>query len=133
MAVVTGMRAHLRHLDRVIRNVPRLADRELMKGGRRIEKTAKDSIKAGAVSGKHHVPSSPGEPPNADTHVLDRSIHTDRVEAYKVNVIEDAPYSVYQEYGTLYMAARPHMRPASLKERAGFITAVVSAAQKGSE
>jgi HK97 gp10 family phage protein len=133
MVRVTGLKAHIRHLERITRNVPRLADLELMKGGQRIGKSAKDSIKAGAVSGKHHVPSRPGEPPNADTHVLDRSIHNDRVEAYKVNVTEDAPYSVFQEYGTLHMAARPHMRPASLNERAGIIAAVVSAAQKGSE
>ncbi|WP_343711906.1 hypothetical protein [Inquilinus sp.] len=131
MSRVTGVKQHLARLDRIIRKVPADADKALLAGGRRIAKTTRDSILAGAVSGPAHVPSKPGEPPNADTHVLDRSIHTDRVAPYKVDMIEDAPYSVALEYGTLKMAARPHVRPAVQRERAAVIAGVVVAVNKG--
>lgn len=129
--VITGLKAHLRTLDRITRRPPAEADKALMAGGRRIGKSVKESIIAGAVSGPGHIPSKPGEPPNADTHVLDRSIHVDRIAPYKVNMVEDAPYSVHLEYGTLKMAARPHVRPAAQRERAAVIAGVVAAVQKG--
>lgn len=129
--VITGLKAHLRTLDRITRRPPAEADKALMAGGRRIAKSTKDSILAGGISGPGHIVSQPDEPPNADTHVLDRSIHTDRIAPYKVNMIEDAPYAIPLEWGTEAMAARPHVRTAVQRERAAVIAGVVAGVKKG--
>jgi len=128
---ITGLKRHLARIDRITRKAPADADKALMAGGRRVAKTTRDSILADSISGPGHIPSKPGEPPNADTHVLDRSIHTDRIAPYKVDMIEDAPYAVALEYGTLRMAARPHVRPAVQRERAALIAGIVAAVHKG--
>jgi HK97 gp10 family phage protein len=75
------------------------------------------SITTGAVSGKGHVPSSPGSPPNADTHMLDRSIEAALVSPLVATATANAPYAAALEYGTSKMAERPYMRPAALKNR----------------
>lgn len=84
----------------------------LFVAGSKIQTYAQQSITAGAVSGKGHVPSLPGEPPNADTHTLDRQIETTQVEPLKVRVSSNAPYSKFLEFGTSRMEARPFMLPA---------------------
>lgn len=89
----------------------------LYAAGNLIEVDAALSITNGSVSGKNHVPSAPGEPPNADTHVLDRSITTTRVEPLKVEVSADAPYAAHLEFGTSRMAPRPYMAPAVARKR----------------
>ncbi|WP_437870859.1 HK97-gp10 family putative phage morphogenesis protein [Methylorubrum extorquens] len=73
------------------------------------------SITRGSVSGKNHVPSAPGQPPNADTRQLDTNIivRPDRPRL-AAQIITQAPYSAHLEYGTARMAARPFMRPALL-------------------
>lgn len=75
------------------------------------------SITAGAVSGKNHKPSSPGQPPNADTHGLDRSVHVEQTGPLTAQSVADAPYAAAQEFGTQDMAERPFMRPAAKKVR----------------
>ncbi len=75
------------------------------------------SITAGAVSGKNHVASKPGEAPNADTHKLDRSIHAEKTGPLTAQSVADAPYAVRLEVGDSKVAARPYMRPAAKKIR----------------
>lgn len=75
------------------------------------------SITAGAVSGKNHVVSAPGEPPNEDTGGLSRSIRTDQTGPMKAETSANAPYAVPLEFGTSKMAARPFMGPAAQKTR----------------
>jgi HK97 gp10 family phage protein len=91
--------------------------RALFAAGQEIEIEAAQSITRGAVSGKGHVPSAPGEPPNADTHLLDRSIETVLVGPLRVEVSADAPYAAALEYGTNKMAPRPFMGPALQRKR----------------
>jgi HK97 gp10 family phage protein len=83
-----------------------------------IETEMELSITRGSVSGKGHVPSRPGEPPNADTRQLDTSIVTvpDR-KAMTVRIVVGAPYGPYLEFGTSKMAARPFARPALRNNR----------------
>lgn len=93
----------------------------LYKVGQNIELDAERSITQGSVSGTNHVPSAPGEPPNADTRFLDSNIET-TIEAQtqsdiRVHVTSHAPYSAALEYGTSKMAERPFMRPAVEKNR----------------
>jgi HK97 gp10 family phage protein len=102
----------------------------LFVAGNRIQTTAQKSITTGSISGKGHIPSKPGEPPNADTHGLDRQIETEAVGPLKVRVTSNAPYSAFLEFGTSRMAARPFMMPAAEKERAAVTTLVREAVNR---
>ncbi|MEV5031637.1 HK97 gp10 family phage protein [Sphingobium sp. LMC3-1-1.1] len=75
------------------------------------------SITSGSVSGKNHKPSSPGQPPNADTGQLDRSVHVEQVGPLQANSVADAPYAAAQEFGSSTLPERPFMRPAAKKVR----------------
>lgn len=89
----------------------------LFVSGQRIQVDAQISITTGAVSGAGHVASSPGEPPNADTHGLDSQIETTREAGEQIHVTSNAPYSAALEFGTSKMVERPFMRPALEKNR----------------
>lgn len=86
--------------------------------GDMVRAEAQHSIVEGSISGPGHVPSLPGEPPSADTRVLDQSIVTRRTGLMSVEVVANAPYAAALEYGRLdgSIAERPFMRPA-LKKR----------------
>lgn len=73
------------------------------------------SITVGSVSGKHHVPSAPHTPPNANWHELDKSIHVEAVDDFSAKVVADAPHAVPLELGTSTIIERPFMRPAARK------------------
>lgn len=70
------------------------------------------SISAGSVSGKNHVPSSPGESPNRDTGPLQAGLKVERTGPLTVEVRAETPYSAPLEFGTSKIAARPFLRPA---------------------
>jgi HK97 gp10 family phage protein len=82
-----------------------------------IKQSAQHSITEGSISGKGHVVSVPGMPPNADTHNLDRQIESELVQPLKAVVSSNARYSAALEFGTSRMAARPFMLPAAQRER----------------
>lgn len=109
----------------------------LLEAGETIATYAQVSITRGAVSGKGHVPSKPGQPPSADTHVLANNIEVTQPEALEVVVSSNAPYSTPLEFGTSKMEARPFFRPArdaKKKEvRAKFAKAVDRIAKGGAD
>jgi HK97 gp10 family phage protein len=76
---------------------------------------ARHSITSGSTSGRGHVPSLPGEPPNADTHHLDSNITTEKTGPLTAVVRSNANYAAALEFGTGKMAERPYMRPAVKK------------------
>ena len=118
MARVRGAKAAATRIRRLSGpDMVRRVGAALFAAGQLIENEAALSITNGAVSGKSHVPSLPGEPPNADTHVLDRSIETALVAPLKVEISANAPYAAALEFGTSKMAERPYMRPAVAKKR----------------
>lgn len=86
--------------------------------GQIIQVAAQISITEGAVSGKHHKPSLPGQPPNADTHYLADNIVTLHVDALNVLIISYAVYSAALEFGSSKVKERPFMRPAAIQSRA---------------
>lgn len=91
-------------------------------------------ITEGAVSGKGHVASAPGQPPNADTHDLDRSIETVQVEPLRVEVQTNSRHAVPLQFGTSKMAARPFADVAlrrKRKEVMDMITAGVAKVVRG--
>ncbi|KPH66063.1 HK97 gp10 family phage protein [Novosphingobium sp. ST904] len=84
----------------------------LFAAGEMIQVEAQISITAGAVSGKKHVPSAPGQAPNNDTGTLAGNIETNQTAPLVVEVSSNAPYAGDLEFGTSKMAARPYMAPA---------------------
>lgn len=111
-----GAREHAARLQNLGQFSPDVS-RALFAGGERIAVAAQLSITSGSVSGKGHVPSAPGEPPNQDTGVLAGNIEVTQPSPLVVEVSSNAPYSRALEDGTSKMAARPFMRPARDKER----------------
>lgn len=113
-----GIRAHQRRLQ-ALRSPEtiRMIGAALFTAGEMIQTEAQLSITRGAVSGKGHVPSRPGEAPNQDTGILGGNIETTRTGPLAVQVSSNAPYSAPLEFGTSKMAARPFMVPARDKMR----------------
>ncbi len=122
MPKITGGKANAARLKRM--GSPEAAasiGRALYAAGERIQVAAQISITEGAVSGKAHVPSAPGSPPNNDTGVLANNIETLQVEPLKVIVSSNAPYAAAQEFGNSKLPERPYMRPAVAQERKAVI------------
>lgn len=118
MALSEGSKIHRARLARMRRWATNDVTKALAAGGELVRADAQKSIRDGAVSGVGHIPSQPGQPPNADTHRLDTSIDVVVNKSNKsVSVISRAPYSAYLEFGTSKMVERPFMRPALRRNR----------------
>lgn len=104
-----------------------LVGRALFAGGEAVKAHAARSITQGAVSGKNHVPSAPGEPPNEDTGHLRTNIEVTQPAPLSVLISSNAKYSAALERGTSKMAARPFMNPAARAKRKD-VTALVNKA-----
>lgn len=120
---------------RVRELTPREVTAALYAAGQEIEIDAERSITEGSISGKFHVPSLPGEPPNADTRLLDQSIETEIDPSpppgkSRVEVSSNAPYAVPLEVGTSKMEARPYMAPAAMRKK-GVANELAAKAVKG--
>jgi HK97 gp10 family phage protein len=75
------------------------------------------SISEGAVSGKKHVASNPGQAPNYDTGDLADKIEVREVGEFECDVVAFSDHALPLELGTSKMAERPFMRPAAAKVR----------------
>ncbi|WP_022687190.1 HK97-gp10 family putative phage morphogenesis protein [Sphingomonas phyllosphaerae] len=137
MPKITGGKSHAARLKRLTSPAAmESVGRALYAAGERIQVAAQISITEGAVSGKAHLPSAPGSPPNNDTGVLANNIETarDPDNPLRVTVSSNAPYASSQEFGNSKLPERPYMRPAVARERKAVTQLVgqaVSAAIKG--
>lgn len=134
MPRVTGREKVQIRLDRMtsqeaIANVGRV----LFWGADQIKAEARHLITEGSVSGKNHVPSLPGEPPNRDTGVLDSHIEAVQTAPLRSEASSNAPYAVPLETGTSKMAARPYMGPATRNKRAEIVAKVVEAVNQNTK
>lgn len=118
MPKITGGKAHAARL-KFMTSPEAMASvgRALFAGGEAIQVEAQISLTRGAVSGKAHVPSAPGTPPNQDTGVLGNNIETVQVAIDQVEVSSNAPYAAAQEFGNSRLPARPYMAPAAAAKR----------------
>jgi HK97 gp10 family phage protein len=110
-----------------------LVGQALFSGGEAIKAHAQRSITEGAVSGKNHVPSAPGQPPNEDTGHLRTQITVTQPAPLRVEIASDARYSAALEYGTSKMQARPFMGPAARAKKpevVGLVRRAVTIASK---
>lgn len=132
---ITGVQAHTARLLAMREKMRTNVTLALIDYGGKIQDIATASIKLHGIPSPNHIVSAPGQPPNADTHDLDRSIHTrfqgetadtaitgasDSESAFDTRVVVEvvaggstAPYAPGLEVGTARVAARPFMRPAS--------------------
>ena len=129
LVAIKGADKHKRRLNSLIHKTAQQVTRGLYVAGQLIELSAEKSITQGSISGAGHIPSRPGEPPNADTRFLDMNIETHIVSQSPphVRVISNAPYSAALEFGTSKMAERPFMRPATIKHEKDVRNAVATA------
>ena len=124
-------KGHSARLDRLISPafIAALA-RALHGGAEAIAEDATESIRAGSISGSGHVPSLPGQAPNADTHDLDQSIHVgELIETpghIQTAVIADSEHA-WIELGSSKMLPRPYMAPAMIRGRAFVLQRVAAA------
>lgn len=81
-------------------------------GADKIRAEAYRLVSTGSVSGKGHVASSPGEPPNREFGVLQANFETARTGRLTAEFRSKAPYAAALEFGTSKMSARPYVRPA---------------------
>ena len=120
-----GAKAHAARLRRLTsQEAQRQIGKALFAGAEAIAVEAQLSITRGAVSGRNHVPSKPGEAPKNDTGFLAGFIEANMAEPLVAEVGSLAPHSAPLEFGTSKMAARPFMRPARDKMR-GEVTELV--------
>jgi HK97 gp10 family phage protein len=118
VARVIGAKAHASRLRALTGpGMIRRVGAALMEAGKLIQVEAQVSITTGAVSGKNHVPSNPGEPPNQNWGTLGNNIEVVSVAPLKVEVSSNASYAAALEFGTSKMGERPYMRPATAKKR----------------
>jgi HK97 gp10 family phage protein len=127
------------HMPRLVRMapaliVPDLSD-EVAAAAESIVDDAKFSIIDGAISGPGHIPSLPGEPPSADTHELDESIHVGEViettGSVKGSAIADSFKAKFLELGTSNMVERPFMGPATRRNHGKIIRSIADRLRKG--
>lgn len=131
MARVTGVDRQLARLKRASAAVRKEVDEVLIIAAGLVVAEAVASITADWKSGPDHIPSKPGEPPNADTGRLHRGIGIERRGELEVHVISTAPYAYDLEYGTWEVAARPYLRPAVAKTRDKAVELVRQAIRRG--
>lgn len=117
--------ARLKRLS-AARVVPALGE-VLETSAQAIAEDAALSIRDGAISGPGHIPSEPGQPPNADTHDLDQSIHAGELietsDSIRSSVIADSDHA-WIERGGSNMEPRPYMEPAVERARNDVVTAL---------
>jgi HK97 gp10 family phage protein len=110
------MKGRDRHLKRLRSlagpGATKAANRVVVVGADMIRAHAHQEISRGSVSGKGHVPSAPGEPPNRDTGTLQAHLETTNPRPLVAEVRSEAEYAAALEFGTSRMAPRPYMRPA---------------------
>lgn len=106
------------------REMVELVGQALVAGGELIQTYAQGEITRGAVSGKFHVPSKPGEFPKNDEGILAAGIEVHQIAPLRVQVSSNAPHAVPLEAGTSKMAARPHMGPSARAKRAEVVAKV---------
>ena len=128
---ITGVKSHKARLKRIrgpamVREV----GKAVLVAADLIKVDAQISITEGSVSGKNHVPSLPGQPPNNDTGHLADNITTARTGLTEAEVSSNAGYSADLEFGTSKMAARPFMQPAAEKNRKKATALVMAAVKK---
>lgn len=133
MAIITGDDAHRRRLRNLIATgMVQPVTQAVFAAAQDLAADAAISITAGATSGAKHVPSAPGTPPNADTHVLARNIEATSTGPLKAEASSNAQYAAAQEFGSesRNLPERSYMRPAAARSRPKATKRIVDAVNR---
>lgn len=113
------MKGRRKHTDRLkkltSKRVIQIAGAIAYEGADMIRAEAFRLVSAGSISGKGHVPSRPGEPPNRDSGVLQANMETVQTGALSAEFRAKA-YARALEFGTSNIDQRPFVRPARDKK-----------------
>jgi HK97 gp10 family phage protein len=108
-----GRDKHIRRLRKLSGpEVIKLAGAIVFEGADTIRAEAHRLVSAGSVSGKNHVASAPGEPPNRDTGNLQAHMETEQTGPVEAEFRSMAGHAAPLEFSTSKMEARPYVRPA---------------------
>jgi HK97 gp10 family phage protein len=88
---------------------------------RRAAQVVKEAANDCAVRAKSSAP--------VDTGALRAEIHVEEKSELASDTVSAMPYSLYQEYGTRYMAAQPYMTPAAESVRPRFLGRMADVAE----
>jgi HK97 gp10 family phage protein len=125
MPRITGAQGVTVHLNRIAsEETVRKVGAALLAGAEEIRAEAFAMISEGSVSGRGHIASLPGEPPNRDSGVLQAHLESVQTAPLAAEVSSNAPYAVALEFGTSKMAERPYMRPATNRKRKDVVALV---------
>jgi hypothetical protein len=111
---VTGGGRHTARLKNLRTRARARLGAVVYEGADMIRVEARRLITTGSVSGKGHVASRPGEPPNRDTGHLDTNIEAAKTGDLSAETRSSARYAKI-EFGLGRVAARPYMGPAARK------------------
>lgn len=131
MTRISGVDRQIRRLQRAGTAVRGQVGKAVVAAAELVAAEAVTSITAGWIGGPDHVPSKPGEPPNADTGRLHGAIDVMRRGELTAEVASAAPYAADLEFGTSRVAARPYLRPATAKKRGEVVELILRAARRG--
>lgn len=84
----------------------------LLRAADRVRTDYIDRVNDGGGTGKAHVPSLPGQPPNTDTGRLVGSAGARATGRNVTETFVEAEYGKFLEFGTNKMAPRPALGPA---------------------
>ena len=133
MAKITGAERHKRRLQkmrgsRAIRPVTQA----IFAAAQDLAADAALSITTGGTTGKNHVPSAPGTPPNNDLGGLAGNIEAVSTGPLTAEASSNAVYGAAQEFGSEKqgLPERPYMRPAAKRARPEAQARVVKAVNK---
>lgn len=88
---------------------------------RRASRVVKEAANECAARAKAAAP--------VDTGALKQEIHVEEKSDLASDTVSAMPYSLYQEYGTRYMAAQPYMTPAAESVRPRFLGRMADVAE----
>lgn len=100
MAKIQGAAAHSKRLKNMRASAAREAGKAIFAAADALKVDAQISITTGSISGKGHIPSAPGEPPNQDTGHLANNIESVRTGPLTSEVSSNAEYSAPLEFGS---------------------------------
>lgn len=115
---IIGILKHRQRLRRLTGpKAERLLGEVAYSGADKVRVEARRLIADGAIQGKGHVASAPGEAPNWDTGELANKIVTRKSGRMSAQTAAYADHAAPLELGTSKMAARPFMSPAAKNTR----------------
>jgi len=108
-----GAKKHLARLRKLAGpEATRIGGAVAYEGADTIRAEAHRLVSAGSVSGRGHVPSAEGEPPNRDTGTLQANFETVQTGPASAEFRSNAPYAAALEFKPGSRGGRPYVRPA---------------------